>query len=643
MLRGIKVRRRPEASSSASEEKQTEDAKKRKFEEGESTEQHEPINESNTTPTELKREEWMLAPPKESSRPLFGGSSSSGEDKPSDPRKNIQNLELNPNLNPNAASSNRDSDNLSSLSWRARALKRAEERARESGVSVDAVLKEHWGDESKIISSSYDRETLERLERNAQRNKHFGIDKNMKKPEIDQPANTRIYDKYKSSESSKRENLNVSRFGTPQEETFMRYATMSQDELNNLAQKALDADSRGDKKLYKELSDQLTEIKKCKELYKKHGSVAQLPSFYSSGKRIDGGAQGRKYIGHQGDQSLKELYLEAKEHSVQDFDRGLANNILKDTQYRSSSRNASEYDDQYYDQFVNNTGNESFEIGDDRRAKKKKRQQTLEEKQQAFLKKHKMYEFQKKNHAETCLFCFENKKFKNHLVIATGNKAYLTLSPFGCLTEGHCCIAPILHTVSIRETDEDVYEEIMKFKVALKKMFVNQGKDCLFLETVTPYSLKHEKHAFIECIPLSPAQVELAPSYFKNAILDLGNTAYNQSASEWSENKRLIDTKGKGIHRSIPKDFPYFHVEFQVNGGFAHPIDSDDFSFTFGKEVICGMLKRTPNEAKLRPPRYEEERKQAFTLMQAYSEYDWTKTELGSSSSSSGTSQPSIK
>ncbi|EFC40521.1 predicted protein [Naegleria gruberi] len=516
------------------------------------------------------------------------------------------------------------SSDISSSSWKARALKRAEERAKEAGVSVDAVLKEHWGDSSKNVATEYDKKTIEKMaQRESHRNKHFALDGNMRKPEFDLAPNTKIYEKYRNESRSESSSVNISRFGNTNEQTFMKYALMSNEELNSLAQRALDAEDRKDMKLYRELSDQLKEIRQCKETYKKHGSAAaQLPSFDSQGRRIDGGAQGRKYINNRDDSSLQDIYLEAKEHSVQDFDRNLANNIAKDSLYRSSNRNASEYDDQYSDFFKGN-GSESFEVGDDRRSKKK--QKTLEEKQKAFLQKNKMFELKKLNNVENCAFCVENKRFKNHLVIATGSKAYLTISPFGCLTEGHCCIVPIQHTISIRETDEDVYDEIMKFKLALKKLFVEQGRDIIFIETVTQYSMKHEKHAFIECIPVSEQQMEVAPSYFKNAILELGNTAYNLSASEWSDNKRFIETKGKGIHRSIPKGFPYFHVEFGVNGGFAHPISDEDFSFVFGKEVLCGIMKKTPNEAKLRAPRFEEEKQNAQKFSQQYSKYDFLK------------------
>jgi len=556
------------------------------------------------------REDWMLAPP---SKGLLEPSSSSLKEERNE--KAINSRELNPNINPNAAQVS-SSESLASSSWKARALKRAQERAQEAGVSVDSVLQEHWGEASSTIANSYDRATSQRMERNASRSKTVSLEGgNMRKPqqfESSYPeSNTKIYDKYKQDLGSS----NLSRFGS--ERNFMRYATMPQTELNTIAQRALDAESKGDTRLYKELSDILTEIRDCKRRYKKEGGDV----FDSSGRRIDGGDYGRKYMGNQSDQSLSSMYLEAKEHSVQSFDRNLATNIMKDVQYKSSTRNAHEYEDQYSDHFSG--GSEAFETGDDKRMKKK--QKSLEEKQKLFLKSQQAKEFKKHNHADSCLFCFENKRFKEHLVIAYGSKAYLAVSPFGCLVDGHCCIVPIQHVVSIREADEDVYEEILKFKQSLKKMFMSQGKDVIFIETVTPYSLKNEKHAFIECIPVTQSQMDVAPSYFKNSILEQGSKAYNLSASDWSENKKLIDTTGKGIHRCIPKGFAYFHVEFQVNGGYCHPIDSDSFSFTFGKEVVCGIMKKTPNEAKLKPLKFEEERKQAFNLIESYSKYDWTK------------------
>jgi hypothetical protein len=57
-----------------------------------------------------------------------------------------------------------------------------------------------------------------------------------------------------------------------------------------------------------------------------------------------------------------------------------------------------------------------------------------------------------------------------------------------------------------------------------------------------------------------------------------------ESDVEWSTNKKLVDTREKGFRRSVPKGFPYFCVEFGIEGGFAHTIeDEEGFSQNFGK------------------------------------------------------------
>ncbi|KAL9657381.1 hypothetical protein ABK040_014369 [Willaertia magna] len=555
----------------------------------------------------IQREEWMLYPPK--GEGLF----TRREEK----QVKIEPLkpkELNPHLNDKNYS---PSPSTISSSWKERALKRAQERAKETGVPVNVILQEHWGnsfDSGQGTPPSNDRRKMVSLEGNLMRKPNSGDDNPLLPPSY--------YDKHRNQRpteiTSRLENIVSS-------DINMDYVSMSQEQLNDLAQQALEAESKGDTKTYNELSDQLKEIRKAKHLFKQKSKIEQLPTFDHNGKRIDGSLQGRKYFANQVDQSLSEMVLEAKEHSVQNFDAKLKLNITKDSGYHSNVRNNIEYDDQYGDQFINNNGVESFQIGDDKRINSEKKRKRLEEKQKSFIKQQQIKEFKKQKQAENCLFCFENKRFKNHLVIATGSKAYLTLPPYGRLVEGHCCIVPIQHSLSIHEVDEDVYEEIYLFKQALKKMFIEQEKDVLFLETVTPYSIKHEKHAFIECIPLPFHLMDKAAPYFKNAINDIGSTSYNLSASEWSQNKKLIDTRGKGIHRSVPKGFPYFHVEFELSGGFAHVIEDEKFSFTFGKEVVCGILKITPNEAKLKGGKFDEERNQVFSFVQQFSKFNWTK------------------
>ncbi|KAF7130768.1 hypothetical protein RHSIM_Rhsim10G0205200 [Rhododendron simsii] len=71
------------------------------------------------------------------------------------------------------------------------------------------------------------------------------------------------------------------------------------------------------------------------------------------------------------------------------------------------------------------------------------------------------------------------------------------------------------------------------------------------------------------------------------------SSGIDEAEDEWSQHnsKKLIDTSVKGLRGSIPKDFPYFHVEFELNKGFVHVIeDEQQFKANFGLNVIRGML-----------------------------------------------------
>ncbi len=130
-----------------------------------------------------------------------------------------------------------------------------------------------------------------------------------------------------------------------------------------------------------------------------------------------------------------------------------------------------------------------------------------------------------------------------------------------------------------------------------------------------------QRHCLVECVPFEKLLFSEAPIYFKKALLE--------SDEQWAQHKKVIDTKEKGandlpatvatalhcagLRRSIPKNFPYFHVEFGMDGGYAHVIENEDmFPQDFGKvrwgragphvnwpplttrsaqEVVCGMLE----------------------------------------------------
>nr|XP_032603671.2 CWF19-like protein 2 [Taeniopygia guttata] len=218
---------------------------------------------------------------------------------------------------------------------------------------------------------------------------------------------------------------------------------------------------------------------------------------------------------------------------------------------------------------------------------------------------------------EKCPYCFDSSELSKHLIIAIGTKVYLSLPSSQSLTEGHCLIAPLQHHTAATLLDEDIWEEIQMFRNALVKMFEAKDLDCVFLET--NMSMKKRYHMVYECIPLPKEVGDMAPIYFKKAIME--------SDEEWSMNKKLIDLSSKDIRKSVPKGLPYFSVDFGLQGGFAHVIeDQHNFPHNFGKEIIGGMLDLEPRLwRKGIKQNFEEQRKKVLQFAQWWKPYDFTK------------------
>lgn len=184
---------------------------------------------------------------------------------------------------------------------------------------------------------------------------------------------------------------------------------------------------------------------------------------------------------------------------------------------------------------------------------------------------------------DKCTSCLDNAQ--KHLIASIGKHSYLSLPTNHSLTEGNCLIAPINHCSSSVTCDEEVWAEIQQFKRALVRMFEKKRMDCVFIEH---YSLERKySHLTIECIPLEMSVASMAPIYFKKAI--------NESESEWATNKSIVNLKEKNLRSTIPRNMPYFAVNFGMDDGYAHVIENDDnFPDHFAKEIIGGILDLDP-------------------------------------------------
>lgn len=171
-----------------------------------------------------------------------------------------------------------------------------------------------------------------------------------------------------------------------------------------------------------------------------------------------------------------------------------------------------------------------------------------------------------------CWFCLSNSSVEKQLIITIGNHCYLTLAK-GPLVPKHVLIIPIKHTISSAELPDDVYEEVQKFKVALKNYFHDKNKDVVFFER--NYSSPHLQ---IQVIPIPRGKmVEIEKS------LEHFNEKYGLSC---------INVPGFCDMLQIVQKEPFFYMEVMINKTsterYLYKIkQKQKFPLQFGREVLA--------------------------------------------------------
>ncbi|XP_059502613.1 CWF19-like protein 2 isoform X2 [Stegostoma tigrinum] len=411
---------------------------------------------------------------------------------------------------------------------------------------------------------------------------------------------------------------------------------LSEEEMNKLGAKIIKAELMGNLELASKLKDQLEDARKLNNQGQSHSTSSTAP------KRIDnvaanenqevilvrsdesgrvwpvgasaesvrqkGGKKKRQMIEthHEGERiryfqdddnlSLQDLVRQEKMTSAEDHNEKFS---------RLASKFLEKMDRDNYtldDMFVSKAARSDQSGQDDERQRKKA---ILEHKRLA-------------NRMEKCPFCFDNPELPKHLIIAIGVKVYLCLPNYQSMTEGHCQIVPLQHHTAGTILDEDIWEEVQLFRKALVKMLEDKGLDCLFFET--NMHLKKRFHMVYECIPVPKEVGDMAPIYFKKAIME--------ADEEWAINKKLVDLSTRNIRRAIPKGLPYFSVDFGLQGGFAHVIeDEEKFPIYFGKEIVGGMLDLEPRRWKKRiRENFDDQRKKVLQFSHWWKPFDCTKS-----------------
>lgn len=238
-------------------------------------------------------------------------------------------------------------------------------------------------------------------------------------------------------------------------------------------------------------------------------------------------------------------------------------------------------------------------------------------------------DFQKMNRIlDNCPLCHHEDKNQPPIapLVSLATRVYLTLPTEPELSEGGAVIVPIQHKGNLLECDDDEWEEIRNFMKCLTRMYHDQGRDVVFYENA---AAPHRKmHAAMQAVPLPYSLGEIAPAFFKEAIL--------ASDEEWTQHKKLIDTAARArdglgkfaFRRSIAKEMPYFHAWFEIDGGLGHIVEDSNRwpkGDLFAREIIGGMLDIEPDAIKRQGRWHRGGDKRLDGFQKRFRRFDWTR------------------
>jgi len=112
-----------------------------------------------------------------------------------------------------------------------------------------------------------------------------------------------------------------------------------------------------------------------------------------------------------------------------------------------------------------------------------------------------------------CGWCVDNPHFNRKLLVAMGEKCFLCVPADESLTQLHCLLVPIEHSPCGTQLDEDVWEEMHKFRRALTNLAADRGEDVIFFEQAR--ALRNHPHMNFNCVVVDKEVGDTAPIYFK--------------------------------------------------------------------------------------------------------------------------------
>ncbi|XP_043475298.1 CWF19-like protein 2 [Leptopilina heterotoma] len=627
-------------------------------------------SEENSFKKPLEREEWMSLPGifptiSDEKRRDKGKSKKSEEEKYILDRPGQSGRELNPYWKDGGTGLPEEQDSkinqTMDINWLKKSLQRAKEMADEKGIPLEQVAAERWGSLENILSlineaeRNHSRESRSHHEhrrfgkysdsRDYHYKRHDSSDRDFERkerPAFKKPKGDDNYSVSSSrressgpkkwqkpevrekllkerSESSYKEIENYDKFSvSSSRESNLENNTINDDdnilteeELNKLGAKIVKAEIMGNDELAAELKLKLQKAREMRKLESSRVKEETVILTRTDAKGITRPLEPRADSSNSSKDRKRKKMVQThtggeRVRYFADDDKYSLNEMFQSERGKSSKE-----DDEMFVKLASKSGDMDELFEQNITYKNSDAKQDARERSQA-IKEHK----KKTKSLENCLWCLDSERLLKHMIIAVGSHVYLSLPAYSSLTTGHCLISPMNHVLCQTQLDEDVYAEIKLFKKTLTKMFEVYKKIPVFFEVAMNFHSYH--HMQVICVPLSLDEGNLAPMYFKKALLEC--------ESEWSNNKKIVDLKEKDIQRAIPKGLPYFEVDFGNHSGFAHVIENEKlFPKNFAQEIIGGMLD--VDYSLWRKPRrenFEDQTKKVIEFTQMWKPYDFT-------------------
>ncbi|CAG0879170.1 unnamed protein product [Darwinula stevensoni] len=521
------------------------------------------------------------------------------------------------------------------VSWIRRAYQRAVQQAQEEGVPLEEIARRRWGSLEKLeelLARADGRESRDAGKRHESmdqlRMKGRKYEKGWKRPG-DTSLHHHLPKKTLQEAVPEVPQVHGSEKSREDDGKACKVTKLTESEKNTLGAKIIKAEIMGNKELARQLQAKLDEARKYEDGLEGDGKEGREVEVVKTRivSRVSGAGPSRRvkqdthdsrgdrvrYFADDAKHSLHAMFEREKRTEGKESDETLLPFLA------GKSQGATREDFDVDDLFVSR-------ISDSKLVEKEEQQERKAAARESLGRQRAM---------ESCRLCFDSPRLIKHLVVAMGKltvcfsqppgqlnpfcfiQAYLSVPGYASLVEGQCIISSLQHVSCCTTADEDVWAEIQDFAHGLVRMYEGEGKDVVFFESAM--GLKHFPHLSIHCIPLQRELADLAPMYFKKAILEC--------EQEWSQNRKLVDLKGKDVRHRIPKGLPYFFVRFNWKDGFAHVIEDERlFPQNFAQEILGGMLELEPTA--WRKPQLERESQQwekALSISKKWEPHDFTR------------------